>query len=229
MGSSLLSSLGVLMGMQAREGKAVASSPKTAPFFDQYYEGALKILTGLRDTQTQLIAREMRTAYERIQKGGTIYSQITAGHFPIEETAPGRVGQPDVFAFLPRNAKEDEYAKLKPNDMIITDTINLNNIEAMKRDIRVVAVTVNYYPFSKTPPGEGYQIEYDGKLLLMEDTAHVTIDSQMPWYNGLVHAPQNPGFPIIPGGGLSQAAVYWMAAAELAGLKATKGRKGSES
>lgn len=195
------------------------------PFYEQYYMGVMNILTGLRDTQLPLIEREMKTAYELVKKGGTIYSQITSGHFPTAETALDRAGQPAVFAFLSRNAEKDEYAKLKSGDMIITNTINLNNIEAMKRGIRVVVVTVNYYPFYKTPPGEGYQIEYEGKLLKMEDTGHVTIDSQMPWDNGLVHAPQNPQFAIIPGGGLTQAVVYWMCAAELAGLLANNGVK----
>ena len=206
-------------------GQDSAFKPDDRPFWEQYYSGTMDILKGLRDTQADLIHQEMITAYDRMKKGGTIYSQITSGHFPIEETALDRIGQPGVFAFLPRNAEVAVYEKLGPNDMIITDTINLGNIDAMKRGIRVVAVTVNYYPFAQTPPEEGYQIEYEGKILKIEDTAHVTIDSQMPWYNGLVKAAQNPGFPVIPVGGLAQAAVYWMAAAELAGIKAAKGKK----
>jgi hypothetical protein len=193
-------------------------------FFDDYYDGALKVLTGLRDTQTVLIEREMRTAYERVKKGGTVYSQITAGHFPTDETALTRTGQPGVFAFLERGAKDDAYDRLKPDDMIITDVIHPGNIRAMKRSIRVVGVTVNYYPFAQTPPGEGYQIEYEGKILRIEDASSVVIDSQMPWYNGLVNARQNPDFPVIPVGGIAQGAVYWMAAAELAALKATRGK-----
>ena len=108
--------------------------------------------------------------------------------------------------------------------MIITNTINLNNFPAMEMGVRVVAVTVNYYPFAKTPPEEGYQIEYEGKLLKIEDTAprdHRQSDAL--WYNGLVHAPQLPQFPIVPGGGLAQATVYWMCAAQFAGLRAGKG------
>lgn len=193
-------------------------------FFDDYYDGAMRILTGLCDTQTETIEREMRTAHDRAKKGGTIYSQITAGHFPTDETALTRTGQPGVFAFLDRNAKDDVYDRLKPDDMIITNTINPGNLKAMKRGIRVVGVTVNYYPFAQTPPGEGYQIEYEGKILRIEDASSVMIDSQTPWYNGLVRARQNPDFPVIPGGGLAQGAVYWMAAAELAALKATKGK-----
>jgi len=222
--TSLLGSLGIISSPSLRATKAQAIDADAVPFFDQYYKGVMEILTGLRDTQTKLTEREMKTAYDRSKKGGTIYSQITAGHFPTLETALDRIGQPGVFAFLERGAKQEDYNKLSPNDMIITNTINLGNIGAMKRGIRVVGVTVNYYPFAKTPPGEGYQIEYEGKILRIEDTVSVTIDSQIPWYNGLVHASQNPDFPVIPGGGLAQAAVYWMAAAEFAGLKANKGK-----
>ena len=84
--------------------KVHAYEAKDIPFFDQYYYGVLDILTGIRDTQLDLIKREMKTAYERSKKGGTIYSQITAGHFPTTETALDRTGNPGVFAFLERNA-----------------------------------------------------------------------------------------------------------------------------
>ncbi|MFA6472342.1 MAG: hypothetical protein WCU00_09910 [Candidatus Latescibacterota bacterium] len=207
--------------------KASAASIQNTTFWDEYYQGALSILTGLRDTQVEPIEREMQTAYTRIKKGGSVYSQITAGHFPTEETALDRTGQPGVFKFIKREAKEEEYARLNPNDVIITNTINTGNIGAMKRGIRVIGVTVNYYPFAKTPPEEGYQIEYGGKILHIEDASSVVIDSQLPWNNGLVHPADHPDFPVMPGGGIAQAAVYWMAAAELAGLEANKGAKSS--
>ncbi len=204
-------------------GERAFSSEKQSSFFEQYHSGTMAILTGLRDTQLGLIRREMATAYKLAKDGGTIYSQITSGHFPVEETAEDRIGQPNVLTYFERGAKEDKYAAIKAGDMIITNTINLNNIPARDRGVRVVAVTVNYYPFSKTPPEQGYQIEYDGKLLKIEDTASVTIDSQTPWYNGLVTTAKSAPFPLLPGGGLAQAAVYWLCAAELAGLKANKG------
>ena len=217
--------IGGLSGMLlTRNVSAKSDDNSVEPFFDQYYRGIMRIFTGLRDTQTPLIEREMATAWERMKQDGTIYSQITSGHFPTAETALDRTGQPGVLAFLPRNADDGVYAKLTPHDMIVTNTINLGNIEARKRGIRVVAVTVNYYPFSETPPDEGYQIEYDGKILKIEDTADVTINSQMPWHNGLVRTPEIE-FPILPSSGIAQAAVYWMCAAQLAGLKAGKGKK----
>jgi hypothetical protein len=221
---SLASGLGAALFTSLVVENAQASDEKMIPLWKQYYNGSMGIFTGLRDTQAGLIEREMKTALDRIKKGGAIYSQITAGHFPTEETALDRIGNPGVLAFLERNAKEDVYNKLDPNDMIITNTINLNNINAMKRGIRVVGVTVNYYPFSETPPEEGYQIEYEGKILHIEDTVNVTVYSQTPWYNGLVRDP-NLNFAIIPGGGFAQAAVYWMTAAELTGLRSLKKRE----
>lgn len=209
-------------GTRPAEGEPLSSN---RTYCDDYFDGAMKILTGLRDTQVPLIEQEMRTAYDRTKKGGTVYSQITAGHFPTDETALARTGQPGVFAFLERNAKEDAYAKLDPRDVILTNVINTGNIGAMRRGVRVIGVTVNYYPFAQTPPEEGYQIEFEGKLIKMEDASSVMIDSQTPWYNGLVRSAKNPDFAVIPGGGLAQAAVYWMAAAEMAGLRATKGKE----
>lgn len=226
-GAVLAGGMAVTPNILNSSGKASAALIQDTTFWDEYYQGALSILTGLRDTQVESVEREMQTAYMRIKKGGSVYSQITAGHFPTDETALDRTGQPGVFKFLKRDAKEEDYARLTPNDVIITNTINLGNSEAMKRGIRVIGVTVNYYPFSKTPPGEGYQIEYGGKILRIEDASSTVIDSQTPWNNGLVHPSQNPDFPVMPGGGVAQAAVYWMAAAELAGLTAGKGAKSS--
>ena len=219
--SSMQASL--CLGLLGHSGKSAWANEKHIPFFDQYFNGTMSILSGLKDTQLGLIENEMMTAYGRGKKGATIYSQISSGHFPIEETAPDRIGQPNVMEFLPRGAKAAEYSALNSGDMVITNTINLNNFDAMDKGVRVVAVTVNYYPFAKTPPGEGYQIEREGKILKIEDTANVTIDSQIPWDNGLVNAPQCRPFPVLPGGGLAQAAVYWLCAAELAGLKANRG------
>ena len=92
---------------------------KGLSFWEEYYEGAMKILNGLRDTQVEIIEKEMKTAYERTRKRGTVYSQITAGHFPTAETALDRIGNPGVFAFLERGANEERYAKLHEKDVII--------------------------------------------------------------------------------------------------------------
>jgi hypothetical protein len=196
------------------------------PYYDQYHRGAARILTGIRDTQTDRITDEMSTAWARTRKGGTVYSQVTAGHFPTEETALDRIGNPGVFGFLERNADEAAYAALDPADVIITNTINTNNIPAMARGIRVLGVTVNYYPFDMTPPEQGYQIEYDGKLLKIGDASSMVIDSQIPWYNGLVHPPRHSGFPVLPSGGFANAVVYWMCAAAFDRLRAGKGDQG---
>jgi len=223
--SGAMLAAGISVPASFPEGAENESIPAQRTYWDDYYEGAMRILTGLRDTQTDLIEREMRTAYDREKKGGVVYSQITAGHFPTDETSLNRTGQPGVFAFLERNAKDDAYDKMKENDVILTNIIHLGNIKVMRRGIRVVGITVNYYPFAQTPPEEGYQIEFEGKLLTIETASSVVIDSQTPWHNGLVHAPRNLDFAIIPGGGIAQAAVYWMAAAEMAGLKTLKGKK----
>ncbi len=214
--------LALMPGAGARAFETFAGQP----YYDQYLNGTRRILSGLRDNETGRITAEMHTAWERTGRGGTVHSQITAGHFPTEETAPDRIGNPKVFAFLDRNAEEGAYTPLGDNDVILTNTINLNNLTAMRRGIRVVGVTVNYYPFAETPPEQGYQIEYEGRILTIETASNVVIDSQIPWYNGLVHSPRNPDFPVLPSGGFANAAVYWMCAAAFDRLRAGKGDQG---
>jgi hypothetical protein len=64
--------------------------------------------------------------------------------------------------------------------------------------------------------------------LSFEEVSDLIIDSQVPWDNGLVSAPQIPRFKLCPSTGIAQFAVYWACSASLANLIGTKG-KGSNS
>jgi hypothetical protein len=61
----------------------------------------------------------------------------------------------------------------------------------------------------------------------IEDSCDMVIDSQMPWYNGLVNAPQIPQFRIIPSSGNAMFLMYWACTASLASLVGTKGKGSS--
>ena len=79
------------------------------------------------------------------------------------------------------------------------------------------------FPNAKTAPGGLNRM--DTKI---EDVCDMVIDSQMPWYNGLVNAPQLPQFRPIPSSGTTMALIYWAMTASLANLVGSKG-KGSGS
>jgi hypothetical protein len=64
--------------------------------------------------------------------------------------------------------------------------------------------------------------------LSLEEISDLIIDSQAPWDNGLVHAPQVPQLALCPSSGICQFAVYWACTASLANLIGTR-RKGSSA
>jgi uncharacterized phosphosugar-binding protein len=60
--------------------------------------------------------------------------------------------------------------------------------------------------------------------LSIEEISDLLIDSQVPYDNGLVHAPQLPQVACCPSSGISQYSVYWPCTAALAALTGTKGK-----
>jgi len=194
------------------------------PFIDQYYDGILEIARGIRETQIGNISAAMEKAYELRRKGGKIYSHMLVGHFAMFAGSPDRPGQPYILPQrVDRNTKED-FAKMKKGDFLITNGVNKETMEARERGVFVVGVTNNYVRFAKTPPNA-----LRPKIMetAIEEISDLVIDSQVPWDNGLVDAPQITGFKICPSSGISQFLVYWACTASLANLIGTKGKGSS--
>lgn len=194
-------------------------------FMDQYYYGALDIVKGIRDTQLDTIAAAMEKAYEVKRKGGKVRSHVNYGHYAMFAGSKDRPGQPWVLPQPGITPKQEEYDELQQGDFIITSRVSEQYNKLRERGVYVVGVTNNYFRFYKTPP-DG--LRENTMKLALEDISDMVIDSQVPWDNGLVHAPQIPQMALCPSSGLCQFAVYWACTASLANLIGTKG-KGSSS
>ncbi len=192
------------------------------PFMDQYYDGSVKIVEGIRDTQIDLIAKAMQKAYELQKKGGTVYSDIVFGHFASLAQGQNRPGQPWVLPQFDIGEKEEVFDAMKPGDFLITHVTSEARKRAMERGVYVVGVTNNYYPNAEHPVGS----LRDDKMSLptVEEQSNMVIDSQVPWYNGLVNAPQVPQFRLCPSSGLAAYSVYWACTAILCTLLGSKGK-----
>jgi uncharacterized phosphosugar-binding protein len=212
---------------QASTGFAETKHPKQwEPFMDQYYNGASNIVSGIRDTQIDNIDRAMRKAYEVRQRGGSVYSQVVFGHYAGWAGAKDVPGQPWVLPQSSLMPKKEVYDRMKKGDFLITNRFYPDVKEVHDRGVYVVGVTTNYFRFAKTPP-DGLT-DLRNTWPVTEEVSDLVIDSQMPWDNGLVSAPQNPLFRICPSTGIAQLAVYWACTASLANLIGTNG-KGSAS
>jgi hypothetical protein len=198
--------------------------PQEKCFMDQYYEGIIDIVKGIRATQIDNIAKAMEKAYEVRRKGGKIYSHLLVGHFAMFAGSPDLPGQPNLLPQrVDRNTKED-FKVMKEGDFLITNGVNAATLEAKNRGVFVVGITNNYVNFAKTPPDA---LRPEIMKLSLEEVSSMVIDSQVPWYNGLVAAPLIPQFRIIPSSGISQFLVYWACTASLANLVGTKGKGSS--
>ncbi|MFC1608289.1 hypothetical protein ACFL47_09985 [Candidatus Latescibacterota bacterium] len=222
--------LGVAAAMTKHAGSAevTATFPDKfeAPdkqFMDQYYDGLMEIAHGVRNTQIDNISAAMQKAYECTRKGGKIYSHILVGHFAMFAGSPDRPGQPFILPQrVDRNTRED-FENMKKGDFLITNSVSEQVENARKKGVYVVGLTNNYNRFAKTPPDF---LRTKSKMAI-EDISDLVIDSNVPYYNGLVNAPQITGFRICPSSGISQFLVYWACTAALANLMGTKGKGSS--
>ena len=198
--------------------------PPEKSFMDQFYDGALAIVTGIRDTQLGNISKAMEKAFELKQKGGAVYSHVVYGHYSMFAGSRDVPGQPWVLPQCGITPTQAEFNAMKKGDFLITDRVDENTKKVRERGVYVVGVTNNYYKFSRTPP-EGLRPET--MKLSIEEISDLVIDSQAPWDNGLVHAPQIPQLALCPSSGICQFAVYWACTASLATLIGTKGKGSS--
>ena len=191
-------------------GKSYAAVSPHKPFMDEYYENLMHMVTAFRDTQMGKVVAAVDIAYELKSKGGNIYSQLTFGHLNMFETVQDRAGNPNSLPQIPYSAPQSEYEKIGKGDFFITHSNGRSTSEARKRGAYIVGVTVCYTPFARSPEG-GHR---PGNKPRIEKVSDMVIDSMMPWDGGLVHAPEIPQFPIIPGQGIGSCLVYWTASAE---------------
>jgi uncharacterized phosphosugar-binding protein len=191
-------------------------------FMDQYYEGMLKIAQDIRQTQVGNISKAMEKAYELKQKNGRIYSHVLLGHLIMFTGSPDLPGQPYILPQRVDRQQKEDFDAMKKGDFLLTNGI-ASIPEAREKGVYVVGITNNYVANAKTAPGGLTKMD-----VKMEDVCDMVVDSQMPWYNGLVNAPQLPQFRPIPSSGTTMALIYWAMTASLANLIGTKG-KGSSS
>ncbi len=194
-------------------------------FMDQFYDGAMKIVKGVRETQIDTIAKSMERAYELKQKGGNVASHVVFGHYSMFGGSRDVPGQPWVLPQCGITPSQAEFDAMKKGDFLITNRVDESTKKVRERGVFVVGVTNNYYLTSKTPKDF---LRPDRVNLSVEDISDILIDSQVPYDNGLVHAPQLPQVACCPSSGIAAYSVYWSCTAALAMLIGTKG-KGSAS
>ncbi len=199
--------------------------PSDKCFMDQYYDGAMEIVQGIRDAELDNIALAMEKAYESLRNGGKVHSHVVYGHYSMFAGSPDIPGQPWALPQCGITPSKAEFDAMRKGDFLITNRVCENTRAVRERGVYVAGITNNYFKFKRTPPDF---LRPNLRKLALEDISDLVIDSQVPHDNGLVHAPQLPQVALCPSSGISQFAVYWACTAALANLMGTKG-KGSAS
>ena len=141
-----------------------------------------------------------------------MWTSMDDGHMPGEEQKASRRGNPGVL----RNHKGLEAAsfeQLQKGDMVFTNQCNRAVQKARDRGVYVVAVTVNYVDNEFRPAGF---TDPNQDNLMLKDVSNEILHSHVPYYQGLVHAPQIPEFTLCPSTTTGSGALHWMLTAEIA-------------
>ncbi len=184
----------------------------TVLFMEEYHQGTMEILrcqSGELDQIGELTSRAARV----INDGGTVWTSMDSGHMPHFEQKEDRRGSPGI---LREHAKD--FNRVQKGDMVFTNLCNKDVLAARERGVYVVCVTINYHDNEFRPRGftadDNYHSNRDG--LLLKDVSNEILHSHVPYYQGLVHAPEIPEFAICPSSGTGSGSIHWMLNAEIA-------------
>ena len=195
----------------------------TILFMEEYYQGTMEILGRLSGELDQIGDLSSRAA-EVIKKGRTVWTSMDDGHMPIAEQKETRRGSPRILRDH-KGLNSASFEKLQKGDMVFTNQCNPAVQKVRERGVYVVAVTVNYVDNEFRPPGF---TNPNKDNLMLKDVSNEILHSHVPYYQGLVHAPQIPEFTLCPSTTTGSSTLHWMLNAEIANKVWTGTSKGNE-
>ena len=184
----------------------------TILFMEEYYQGTLEILGRLSGELEQVGELTSRAAAV-IRNGGTVWTSMNVGHMPFHEQEETRRGNPGILK------DHKGFDQLKKGDMAFTNHCNRAVEAARDRGVYVVSVTVNYVDNEFRPAGFTNPNEDD---VMLKDVSNEILHSHVPYYQGLVHAPEIPEFTLCPSSATGLGTLHWMLTAEIANKLANK-------
>ena len=81
-----------------------------------------------------------------IQRGRSVFANLTMGHMPSLECDDQRKGNPRLFEF-----NVDDYGSMQQGDVLLTHAVSRGVLAARRRGVRVVAFTCPYVDHSGWP------------------------------------------------------------------------------
>ena len=202
---------------------ATAARPSTPPsrwdneynfghtilFMDEYHQATMEIL-GSQGGELDQIGELTSRAASVIRAGGTAWTSMSTGHMPNEEQKETRRGSPRIMK------DHRQFGPLKKGDMVFTNFCNREVRAVRDRGVYVVCVTTNYQNNEFRPVGFTDSTHDNPDGLMLKDVSNEILHSHIPYYQGLVHAPEIPEFAVCPSTTTGSGSIHWMLNAEIA-------------
>jgi hypothetical protein len=158
-----------------------------------YFEAARGIVRALR-ADAAGIGEVAAAAAATVRAGRTVCMNVSVGHMPTFELAPGRLGNPDLFVCQGEDAlTAAQWDALEPGDMVITQTVGPRHAEAKAAGVRVVIVTTCYSPYAtRLAPAGAHAAGLAEGQMIREAVAHTVLEAHIPAEQGVVRCMARP-------------------------------------
>lgn len=220
----LMKSIAVLgfsiMSATCAQQEKPAQAPTRSDFGDVYYNETVRVLNRMWDMRKDQIGAISARIAKTLRDGGTVVWDCTAGHSNIYEVEPTlpclpKGGMISATEFSGQKATIDA---LKKGDMLVTNFINEQTVNAHARGVYVVGVTDSYFRHRSFSEQDNADKKPNYQDLELEDISDEVLVSEVPGQVGLVSMPHVPEMKCGAGVGNFMIDLYWLVVSDVANL-----------
>jgi len=183
------------------------------PLSKQYTDEVVRILTWIRENQSENILEASYAIADTVMRGNTVWMSWDMGHSTQNDILPGRDGVPELFS-LGYNA-----GRTKKGDMFLCSAGSVNAEDTAEKDILVVGMPMAWGSDAKMSD----LIERDTALHRNRPYSDIWIESNITTLGAIMHIPGMPA-PTGPISGVVGQTVMWMMFADACRIIAREGK-----
>ena len=184
----------------------------TMDFGEQYYVRIKKILENIIYNEIGKIGDISSRMADTLKKDGNVWYHAHEGHMCYHEFDMKNKGNPGIIKSHTRQ-KDDDYANMKPGDVLVTNFVDEKVKAARDSGVHVVGVPVNYIDNEWSPRGF---VQPNVNDWLLGDVSSEILQSYIPYTQGIVDCPEIPEMKLCPSSANSLSALFWMFQCEVA-------------
>jgi uncharacterized phosphosugar-binding protein len=216
--AALFIAAAALTSAQTLKSPAPGALQKKIDFGEEYYRESVRVLDRMWNLRKDQIGKIAERAAATLRSGGKVVWDCTAGHSNIYEVEPTlpclpKGGMISACEFSGQKAAIDGLGK---NDMLVTNFINEQTVNAHTRGVYVVGVTNSYFRHRSYSEQDNLDKKPNYQNLELENISDEVLVSEAPGQVGLVSMPHIPEMKCGAGTGNFMIALYWYVVSEVA-------------